>query len=147
MLYSYSPDRFDSEEEYMERFPGKDYVDMLGYDDYHSFSTLESIPEGIASLGIVVKLGQKMNKPVALTETGLESIPITNWWTDHVLEPIKSDPLASKISYMLVWRNSNTRHHYAPYPGHPSAENFILYEKDEFTWFLEDLPDMYTIED
>jgi len=147
LLYSYSPDRFGSEEEYLERFPGEDYVDMLGYDDYHSFSTLESIPDGLALMEILVELGQKMNKPVALTETGLESIPIANWWTDHVLEPIKSDPFASKISYMLVWRNSTTKHHYAPYPGHVSAENFILYEKNEYTWFLEDLPAMYILED
>jgi mannan endo-1,4-beta-mannosidase len=147
LLYAYSPDRFASEEEYMDRFPGEDYVDLLGYDDYHSFTTPEGIPGGISSLGIVVRLGEKLNKPVALTETGLESIPVSNWWTDHVLNPVKSDSLARKISYMLVWRNANTKHHYAPYPGHFSAENFMLYEQDPFTWFLEDLPDMYTLED
>jgi len=147
LLYAYSPDRFDSSEEYMERFPGTEYVDMLGYDDYHSFSTPESIPEGIAALGTLVQLGRELNKPVALTETGLESIPVADWWTRHVLEPIKNDSLARNISYMLVWRNANTKHHYAPYPGHQSADNFIQFEQDEFTWFLEDLPDMYTIKD
>ncbi len=147
VLYCYSPDRFNSEEEYLERFPGEEYVDVLGYDDYHSFTNMESIPEGISALRILVKLGREMNKPVALTETGLDGIPIPTWWTDFVLEPIKSDSLARNLSYMLVWRNANTKHHYAPYPGHPSADNFISYEKDEFTWFLEDLPDMYTMED
>jgi mannan endo-1,4-beta-mannosidase len=145
LLYAYSPGSFDSEDEYLERFPGTDYIDLLGYDDYHSFSTLENIPEGLATLGTLVKLGREMNKPVAYTETGLESIPIADWWTNYMLEPIKSDPEARKITYILFWRNANTKHHYAPYPGHLSADNFIRYEQDEFTWFLEDLPDMYTL--
>ena len=147
LLYSYSPDRFNSEEEYLDRFPGKEYVDVLGYDDYHSFASERSISKGIESLRTLVELGEKMNKPAALTETGLEKIPIPNWWTDYIFNPIKTDSIARKISYFLVWRNADTTHHYAPYPGHPSAENFIHFEQDEYSWFLEDLPDMYTLKD
>ncbi len=143
LLYCYSTDRFKDEADYMERFPGEEYVDLLGYDDYHSFSTKESIPEGIKSLRTLVLLGERMNKPTALTETGLQAIPIQNWWTDYVLKPIKSDSIARKITYMLVWRNADTSHHYAPYPGHPSAPGFREFGKDEFTWFLDDLPEMY----
>ncbi len=143
LLYSYSTDKFGSEAEYMERFPGEDYVDLLGYDDYHSFSKASSIPEGIKSLRTIVNLGNSMGKPAALTETGLESIPDSLWWTRNVLEPIKNDSVARQITYMLVWRNFNTKHHYAPYPGHPSAEDFKSFEADPFTWFLGDLPDMY----
>jgi mannan endo-1,4-beta-mannosidase len=46
---------------------------------------------------------------------------------------------------MLVWRNGRPDHYYAPYPGQVSAEAFKEFEKDSFTWFMEDLPDFYSI--
>ncbi len=143
LLYCYSTDRFSDEKEYLERFPGEDFVDLLGYDDYHSFINKNTVPEGINSLRILASIGERMHKPVALTEAGLQNIPDPTWWTENVLNPIKSDSLARKITYLLVWRNASTRHHYAPFPGHPSSPDFIRFEKDEFTWFLPDLPDMY----
>lgn len=143
LLYSYSTDRFSGEEEYLERYPGDEYVDLLGYDDYHSFTRKSEIPNGINSLRILAELSKEKDKPFALTEMGLESIPVPEWWTEHVLGPIKADSLARKASYMLVWRNARLDHHYAPYPGHVSEEQFKIYEADPFTWFLEDLPDMY----
>ncbi|MBE0652845.1 MAG: beta-mannosidase [Bacteroidales bacterium] len=145
VLYAWSPDRFLSEDEYLERFPGEVYVDILGYDDYWSFADTSKIHEGINALRIISQMAARMNKPFALTESGFESIPQPGWWTDYVLNPIRSDSLARKVSWMLVWRNYNKKHHYAPYPGHPSAENFREFEADPFTWFLEDLPDFYTL--
>ncbi len=143
LLYSYSTDKFSTYEEYMERWPGDDYVDLIGYDDYHNFAKKKSINKGINSMRILAALGDSLNKPFALTETGLESIPNPLWYTEHVLNSIKGDELARKASYMLVWRNFDTHHHYAPYPGHPSEEEFKKFEADEFTWFLDELPDMY----
>ena len=143
LLYSYSTDKFSTYEEYMERWPGDEYVDLIGYDDYHNFAEKESVHKGINSLRILAALGDSLNKPFALTETGLESIPDPLWYTEHVLESIKNDDLARKASYMLVWRNFDTKHHYAPYPGHASEEEFKKFEADEFTWFLDELPEMY----
>lgn len=38
MLYAFSPDiKFDSREDYLLRYPGDDYVDILGFDDYEDF--------------------------------------------------------------------------------------------------------------
>ena len=94
---------------------------------------------------ILASLADSLNKPFALTETGLESIPTPEWYTEYVLESIKADSLARKASYILVWRNFDTKHHYAPYPGHSSVDEFLKFEADEFTWFLNELPDMYTL--
>lgn len=145
ILYSYSPDRFTKEEEYLERFPGEDYVDILGYDDYRSMFLAETVANAIQSLRIVAKLAERMYKPFAFTETGFETIPEPAWWTNHLLEPIKADSLARRASWVLVWRNHSKSHHYAPYPDHPSAENFRDFVTDSFTWFLEDIPDMYKL--
>lgn len=143
LLYAYSADRFTEVSIYLKNWPGDDFVDLLGYDDYHSFTDQKSIHEGIANLRIISTIAAQKNKPFALTETGLETIPIKDWWTQYVLAPIKSDTLARRISYMLVWRNGRPDHYYAPYPGQVSAENFRKFEQDSVTWFLEDLPDFY----
>ncbi|MFC2089806.1 glycoside hydrolase family 26 protein [Bacteroidota bacterium] len=147
LLYAYSTDIFDSEEEYLERYPGDDYIDMLGYDDYHQFKTEASIPDAIHSLQFIAGLAGEKNKPFALTETGLERIPDPYWFTEKVLNSIKADKLARKASYLLVWRNARLDHHYVPYPGHPAEEEFRKFEQDPFTWFLEDLPDFYELEE
>ena len=34
LLFAYSTDVFTEEENYLEHYPGHEYVDVLGYDDY-----------------------------------------------------------------------------------------------------------------
>ncbi len=34
LLFAYSTDVFTDEEDYLELYPGHEYVDVLGYDDY-----------------------------------------------------------------------------------------------------------------
>jgi mannan endo-1,4-beta-mannosidase len=145
LLYAYSTDKFDSVEEYMERWPGDDYVDLMGFDDYHSFKSEETIPEGMKAFHILATLAAEKNKPFAMTETGLERIPDPSWYTENILANIKNDSLARNTSYVLVWRNGRPDHYYAPYPGHEAEEAFKEFERDPYTWFLEDLPDLYSI--
>ncbi len=146
LIYVYSPDIFITEDKYLERFPGEDYVDILGFDNYWDFQQKERIPQGLSQLRILVNLAEKMNKIAALTETGYNGIPDTTYWTENLLYPIKNDSIAKKISWILVWRNYDTKHHFAPYPGHPSANNFIQFENDPYTLFESDLPKMYKLE-
>jgi mannan endo-1,4-beta-mannosidase len=60
---------------------------------------------------------------------------------------LKADSTTRKLAYMLVWRNENERkkpgHYFAPYPGHPSADDFVRFYEDPFTLFEDDLPDLY----
>ncbi len=145
LIYAFSPDIFKTQEKYLERFPGKEYVDVLGFDNYWDFHNKNSIPQGIEQLRILVALSRQMDKIAALTETGYNGIPDSTWWTDYILNPIKNDSIARNISWMLVWRNFSTKHHFAPYPGHGSVSNFIKFENDPFTIFESDLPKMYLI--
>ncbi len=146
LLYAYSPDIFGTEENYLKRFPGIEYVDILGYDNYHYFSSIQKIPAALNELRIVVSLAERMNKIPAFTETGLERIPISNWWTEYLLEPLKTDTIARKIAYIMVWRNDRPEHFYAPYPGQISAADFVKFAADSFTLFEENLPDVYSLE-
>jgi mannan endo-1,4-beta-mannosidase len=143
LIYAYSPDIFGTEQNYLERFPGEKFVDVVGFDNYFDFSSKSTISEGLAQLRIVVKLARKMNKIAALTETGYKSIPDSVWWTESLLNPIKNDSIAKSISWIMVWRNANKNNHYVPYPGHLSAKDFVGFENDPYTLFEGDLPNMY----
>lgn len=145
-IYAFSPDcGFTSEEEYLERYPGDEYVDMLGMDDYWDFRPDGANNPSLAAmkLKILSELAQKRNKVAALTETGLESLTHPNWFTE-ILLPILKDKQV-KLAYVLVWRNAHdsATHYYAPFPGHPAAKDFKQFYKDPFTWFEDQLPKLY----
>ena len=143
LLYAYSPDLFYTYRGYLCRYPGNDYVDILGHDDYAGV-TVPGSPLLIYHLARLSEIAAAFGKVAALTETGFEGIPCRKWWTMSLLNPIKMSKKASRIAYLLVWRNANAQHFFAPYPGHPSAEDFIAFYNDPMTMFEDDLPDMYT---
>jgi mannan endo-1,4-beta-mannosidase len=150
LLYAYSPDRFESAEQYMERYPGDDYVDIFGYDDYGNVRHPESMEQFAGGIRTVVQLAEERNKIPALTETGLEAIPDSTWWTGTLLAGITADEVTSRIAYVQVWRNANRErenrdHFYAPYPGHISEADFIDFAGHQLIGLESDLPDMYTL--
>ena len=144
-IYAFSPDnRFNTEEQYLERYPGNEWVDMVGVDNYGDMGRdgykLEAATH---KLKIVSDHAKKAGKLAAFTETGLESIPNPNWWTDVLLKVMKSEGM--QASYVLVWRNDRTSptHYYAPFPGHSSVPDFMKFYNDPYTLFEKDLPKMY----
>ncbi|MCI4670215.1 MAG: glycoside hydrolase family 26 protein [Bacteroidia bacterium] len=144
LLFAYAPDGVDTREAYLERYPGDDYVDIMGFDYYiHDNPTRKDPEELTKRLCMLVKLAGERGKIPAFTETGYSQIPDPDFWTNFLLSSIKSHPDAQKIAYLLVWRNARPDHHYAPFPGHHSAENFKKFHQDELIWLQSDLPDMY----
>ena len=145
-IYAFSPDnRFNSEEEYTERYPGDDWVDMLGVDNYGDFGRdgKYNLEAGIRKLKIVSELAIKHKKLAAFTETGLESIPNSTWWTEVLLKALRAEKI--NLSYVLVWRNDtkSPTHFYAPFPGQVSAPDFIKFYEDKYTLFENDLKNIY----
>lgn len=145
-IYAFSPDnKFNTEEQFLERFPGNDYVDMVGMDNYGDFGRdgNYNIESAIMKLKIVSDYGIKNNKLAALTETGLETIPNPTWWTETLLKVLKSENM--QLSYVLVWRNDtqSATHFYAPFPGQVSAPDFLKFYNDPFTVFEKDLKKIY----
>ncbi len=145
-IYVFSPDAlFKTEAEYLERYPGDSWVDMVGMDNYADFGRngRYNLPAGIAKLKIVSDYARKAGKLAAFTETGLESIPDTTWWTGSLLKALKAEKM--RIAYVLVWRNDarSATHFYAPYPGQVSVPDFMNFYKDSYTVFETDLPRMY----
>lgn len=147
-IYAFSPDNiFTSEKEFLERYPGDEWTDMVGMDNYGDFGRYGkyNVDSGLYKLKIVSDYAKKAGKVAAFTETGLESIPNTSWWTEILLKTLKTKGL--ELSYVLVWRNdtSSPTHYYAPFPGHISEPDFITFYNDPFTLFEKDLKRIYKL--
>ncbi|OZC01370.1 beta-mannosidase [Rubricoccus marinus] len=153
LLYVYSPDVFQTEAEYLERYPGDDYVDVLGSDDYQALRSDSTVADMTRRLGMVVRMADARGKLAVLSETGLEGVPDADWWTNRLLRAIESDPDARRIAYALVWRNANaearaasgqsTTHYFGPHPAGADAEDFRRFASRDFVWLEGDLPDLY----
>ena len=146
VVWVYSPDKVKSEEQYMERYPGDELIDVMGIDIY-GFGAEDGVPafqENVKSgLDIASKMAKEHNKILAFTETGLESLPVDDWYSRVLMPAIEPYPIA----FVCVWRNAwverKPEHFYAPYPGHPSAESFIEFYNSPKTLFANDLKSDY----
>ncbi len=134
LLYAYSPDKIYHNTEYMENYPGDEWVDILGIDIYDPGND-QYVPLVTNSLELIKYIAASKNKLFAFTETGKETIPEDNWWTESFYEATKG----SGAVYALVWRNARTNHHYAPYPKHNSEANFKEYVAHDDVLLQKDL--------
>lgn len=142
LLYAISPQEVTTASAYLERYPGDEYVDIFGY-DYYKLWDIAHVTELGNTLAMLNNLAEEHGKVAALTEVGIEKIPIANWWTHYLLASFKLTPDSRGIAWALVWRNASKNHHFAPYPGHISAANFVAFYNDSLTMFQSQLPDMY----
>lgn len=143
-IYAFSPDcKFFTEDEFQDYYPGDDYVDMVGMDNYWDFRPDGANNPELAEmkLKIVSDIAVQKNKLAAFTETGLEGITQVNWFTQTLLPILKK----VNVCYVLVWRNANdmVHHYYVPDKGHAAAEDFKKFCADETILMENDLPDMY----
>ena len=147
VVWAYSPDKTggDTREEYMERYPGDEYVDVLGADIYHygGEAGIEEFRRHVANtLGTAAAVAAERGKIAALTEAGCEAVAVHDWYTRVLFEAVRY----YKIAYVSVWRNANrnrkAEHFYVPYPGHPAAADFVRFYQLPQTFFLSDLRDM-----
>ena len=145
-IYAFSPDnKFNTEAEYLDRYPGDSWVDMVGMDNYGDWGRdgKYNLEAGLKKLQVVSDYAKKSGKLAAFTETGLESIPNGTWFTETLLKNLKTKGL--RLAYVLVWRNDarSATHFYAPYPGHSSVPDFMKFYNDPFTLFENDLKRIY----
>lgn len=136
LLYTYSTDRFQTIEDYLERYPGDDIIDVLGFDLYDRGPDYTSMLKNCAEK--VTLLAAEKGKIATVSETGGPIATDTTWWTEKVLKTLRP----YNLSYVLVWRNpfKTTSHGaFAPYRGSPDSENFVLFYHDERTLFQQEV--------
>lgn len=140
VVWAYSPDKDLTREEYFSTYPGDEYVDILGTDIYHfdGEAGVDAYVNRIkAQMPFVVEEAQKRGKIAAFTETGLEGLPVTDWYTRVLAPVIKGLPIA----YVCVWRNAieseKPGHFYVPYPGHAAESDFKKFHDESGAIFVD----------
>ena len=132
LLYAYNTDRFGSEEDYLLKYPGNEWADLIGFDIYQRKQGEEGNREFINDLSTMLSMLEKMagenNKIAALTEFGYAQVPDANWWTDVFYKALGNH----NISYVLAWRSaglkpSGEKEFYIPYKGQVSEKDFIKF--------------------
>jgi mannan endo-1,4-beta-mannosidase len=85
----------------------------------------------------------------ALTETGGQQWDLSNsefWWTKFLYRGlIGTRSSGGQVAWALTWRNWSATDHAAPYPGHPSAMDFIEFKDQPMIHFEDEIPfNLYT---
>jgi mannan endo-1,4-beta-mannosidase len=131
MLVAYCLADYNNEAEFLDRYPGNSYVDIVGFDIYQR----DNDPTGkifTNEMGMKSRIAEKVAKDrgilFAVTEAGYEALPDSTWFTTTLAPTLRN----RNISYVLLWRNAFNKkgHFYAPYPGHASAPDFIKLVND-----------------
>ena len=138
IVWCYSPNGDCSPEEYMSRYPGDEFVDMLGFDTY-GFGGAEGavyFSEAVKrNLTFLTAITYEHQKLLCFAETGLEGLAEPAWWTETLVPAIKDYP----VSYVLTWRNAwdQPTHFYAPWKGFENEADFKAFSELDNIVFLD----------
>ncbi len=106
IVWAWSPNLSDQKtvDLFLERFPGGEYVDMMGVDIYEFDNNDANYQKNLKeTLDVVMAAAKKEGKMAALTETGCRGISQKKDWFTQVLWPVLKD---YSVSYVLFWRNA-----------------------------------------
>jgi len=149
-LYAFSPDNlFNSKEEYLKRYPGDAFVDVLGMDNYGDFDNKGEEGSKFANTKLLIlsDLAKKRNKIAALTETGYQITftknPIEGFFSKYIYNALTANDVA--ISYVMFWEN-NEEAYFVPQPNMPDTKDFIEFSNKSKALLSDKLPQLYTIQ-
>lgn len=163
LIYVYGPSSEAANvEEYGLRYPGDDYVDMVGFDMYHIDPTPNDswFNSFLNELNIVEQFAKEHDKLFAVTETGVATSGPDQGDNQTALhksgngqmdwyQKMQSAVANSGASYFLVWANFSEKDgFYTPYVksmnedgtlyGHEMLDAFIEYYNDANSIFAVD---------
>ena len=128
-------------EAFLERFPGEQYVDMVGIDIYEFDNDDAAYQQNLsASLDVMMAAAKKVGKIPALTETGCRGISQKKDWFTKTLWPVLQK---YQVSYVLFWRNAWDKPQeeaYLPGVGDGDIVNdFKAFKKEKKVLFVKDI--------
>ncbi|UOE93075.1 glycosyl hydrolase [Alkalihalobacillus sp. LMS39] len=158
ILYGFSPGAGPAGDvnRYLETYPGDDYVDIFGIDNYDNKDNAGSeawLSGMVKDLAMISRLAEQKEKVAAFTEYGYSATGINrqgntlDWYT-RVLDAIAADEDARKISYMLTWANFGWPNNmYVPYRDihnelggdHELLPDFEAFHADDYTAFRDEI--------
>lgn len=140
LLYAYNTDRYASREEYLLKYPGDEWVDVIGFDIYQRNNSNAQFVTDIGNmLTMLETMAAEKKKIPALTEFG-GNLADSQWWTG-VFGPVLA---RHRVSWVLGWRNAGHKpggesEFYVPYRGQASAADFVKFYRDQKTLFQQEI--------
>lgn len=110
ILFGYCKDRYwSTERQYLDRYPGDEFVDVIGFDNYTFGCSKESNEHALLQMRIVSKYAQEHNKVAALFETGnkLEIQKKQYLLSDIIINCIKSEGV--RLGIVQIWSSFRLR--------------------------------------
>lgn len=146
LLYAFSPDcRFNSEKEYLERYPGDEYVDVVGFDDYSDFEG-KRVAAAASKAAIISSYARKHVKIAAFTEVGYRRDPVpADLYTGYYGAAL-ADP-ALEIAFMMFWRQGQEGKsgYFVPPPGCETVGDFLQFANGPRPLLLSGLRNLYSV--
>ena len=149
ILYAFSPDRtYLTSTDYLSRYPGDNYVDVLGMDNYGDFDNQGTTGVNTANskLKIISDLAKTKVKIAALTETGYRvtssKAPITDWFSTYLYSALTSNSV--EVSYVMFWNNDENGY-YVPNGSVSNDADFKTFVEKPKSALLNSLPKMYEL--
>ncbi|MBE8727003.1 glycosyl hydrolase [Flavobacterium hungaricum] len=147
ILYAFSPDNsYTTETAYLSRYPGDQYVDIIGMDNYGDFNNQgqTGADKANAKLKILSDYAKAKVKIAALTETGYRvtttTPAITDWFSTLLYSALTKNDI--QISYVMFW-NNNKDGYYVPNSTAANAADFKTYSSKSKSTLVNGLPKMY----
>lgn len=149
VIYAYSPDNsYTTESQYLNRYPGDAYVDILGMDNYGDFNnqgTAGAVTAN-AKLKMISDLAKEKVKIAAMTETGFQinssNSPIDHFFSDYIYSAMTSNDV--ELAFVMFWANSQDGY-YVPPAGQTDTQDFVTFANKAGSVLQNDIPDMYTL--
>lgn len=141
-IYAISPamNAKQTEDDFLYRWPGDEYVDFMGMDCYLGINNTVFLN----NLKCLRSVSERKMKPAGVTEIGVEGFKNPDYWIENIAAPMAG----RKMSMLVTWSNKfdpleQGNVYFSVYPGHPSEESFRQMYGRPDTYFCGDLPPMY----
>lgn len=149
ILYAFSSDNsYSTSTNYLSRYPGDAYVDVLGMDNYGDLNNQgqTGADKANSKLKMISDLASGKVKIAAMTETGYRvtaTIPaIDNWFSTYLYSALTDNNV--EISYVVFW-NNNQDGYYVPTPTTSNMADFKTFATKSKSALLNTLPSMYVL--
>ena len=159
LIFVYSPNGpITSEAQYLERYPGDEYVDVFGFDYYNDYGQgatyNTSFEEGLnTSCSVINGLAEARGKVAVIAETGVR-VTKADGTNEGLL--VSGNPINDKdwynmvnnvaakngIAYFLLWANFSNQNFYVPYKfdettGQELSDDFVDFYNNETSVFAD----------
>jgi mannan endo-1,4-beta-mannosidase len=149
VLYAFSPDNsYSTSSQYLSRYPGDGYVDVLGIDNYGDFAngSTNGVNTANTKLRMISDMAIEKVKIAAMTETGYRvtttTSPIPNFFSNNIYSAMTANNV--ELAFVMFWAN-NQDGYYVPPSGQTDTQDFKNFTLKSESVLENNIPEMYVL--